>query len=209
MSASGGMKRDAKAEKGGGGAKKKKKKARVEPEGLAEEIKIYDELALTRDFKRAWCAPAPASASGASDLSILLSASQRNVPQNKQRRTLIPVVASIGEDGQGLAPQALGGFPVPEDCLLVERSPSGRLVLFARSSKDAAGGEAKGGSVVWELCTNDGQVIKQTHVPSALHGPVSALHPLSRWFRASETTSETSTQCSTLLANCNGSPRLN
>ncbi len=184
MSASGGTKRQgAKADRvGKRGAGQKK--ARVEPEGLAEEIKIYDELALTRDFKRAWCAPASDAGAGdgeleggdASSLSILLSATQRSVPQNKQRRTLIPVEVEARGEGREPAARALGGFPVPEDCLLLERSPSGRLVLFAR----AGGKDDKGCSVLWELCTSDGQVVKQTHVPTSLHGPVYAEGYISR-----------------------------
>ena len=102
------------------------------------------------------------------------------MPLNRQRKTLIPIHVKKQEGNhnkkEGEAEKGCYRvFPspvsaqVPEDVLMLQVSPSGRHVLYAK----AAGEEKdKTCSVIWELCTSDGQLVRQVHVPPTIHGPV-------------------------------------
>jgi acylaminoacyl-peptidase len=165
-----------------------------EPLGFEEEIRLYERLAMTREFKRAWCfgensssSSTEAEAPSPTSFQVLLSATQRVVAQNKQRRTVFPVRVTPTQDkkeeGDQSPPVVQFCSQVPEDCLLMQPSPSGEFTLYARSNKggmEENGGKKGGPSVIWELCGRDGQLIKQIHVPQSLHGPVYAEGYISR-----------------------------
>ena len=121
---------------------------RPEPRGMQHEQDLFSSLAETREFKKAWVGDAGP---------VLVAGTQRNIAKNSQRKT----VTNVSIDGS--APSI--GLPLPEDCLMVSSSPSGDLVLLARDSEKPC-------SVVWEVCNPEGQVLREVHVPTAMHGAV-------------------------------------
>ena len=121
---------------------------RPEPRGMQHEQDLLFSLAETREFKKAWVwLGGP----------VLVAGTQRNIAKNSQRKT----VTNVSIDGS--APSI--GLPLPEDCLMFSASPSGDLVLLARDSEKPC-------SVVWEVCNPEGQVLREIHVPTAMHGAV-------------------------------------
>jgi len=146
-----------------------------EPLEMEREASLFEDLARTREFKKGWITRMSSrSGPDAASLSVLVSAAQRNISLNKQRKTLthvrVPITTGTasGTASSAEAPAAFG-LHLPQDCAMLQVSPSGDRVLFARV---LAGAEAEKTSVIWELCTREGHLLKEFHVPGSCHGAV-------------------------------------
>ncbi|GAB4823019.1 hypothetical protein N2152v2_010065 [Parachlorella kessleri] len=133
-------------------------KPREEPEGMHEEAALLEAFAQIPSIGRGWCFPQPGGAAR-----VALQVAQRNLAANAQRKYLLQFPLSEATLEQGGEVEA--GMPTElKDVAMLAPSPSGKLTLIVRSGT----GETSAVLEVW----GRGRLLKELHVPKALHGSI-------------------------------------
>ncbi|KAL4436940.1 hypothetical protein ABPG75_004079 [Micractinium tetrahymenae] len=133
-------------------------KPREEAPGMEKEAALLEAFASLPALGKGWAAPA----AGGHGARVTLQLSQRNLPANSQRKylTTFQLNEAVLEAGE-VEPSP----PVEQSgVLLYAPSPSGRRTLVVRGGS----GESSAVLEVWDRC----RLLKELHVPKALHGAV-------------------------------------